>query len=137
MADLKLLAARVYNKTKSCVLMRQYRSGMWAFPTISIPVVDDPVLHIDNLVSKHLDGDFELVAAVNIFEFTRLDDAENKSFNYVYDILYEGYIYPAPPEELKRYKSGRWMMNEAIKREKDLTFLMREFISLMEKRKNV
>jgi len=134
MADIKLLATRVYNKSKSCMLMRQYKSGMWAFPTTSIPVDDDPVFHIHDFARVHILGDYDIIAAVGIFEFTMEDASGDKSFNYVYDIIYNGFILPHIPD-LTRYKNGRWMMIEAIKKEKDLTHLMQKFMSLMEKSK--
>jgi hypothetical protein len=133
MSDIKLVALRLFNKTRSCVLMRQFKSGLWAFPTSSVPLDEDPMYYVDEILEKDVTGDFELVSAINVFECTRSDLAGGKSINYVYDIKYNGFVYPSPPANSKRFISGKWMAVEQLKREKNITYLMCEFVSIMEK----
>ncbi len=116
----KMLAIRVYNTTRSCILMRQFNNNIWTLPMVSIPHESDPIYHIDNVLNQ-IKGDFKLISAVSMIDYTDTDVDEQIRHSIVYDIKYKGKIYPECPDHCKdMYKKSQWMQIEKLKNRNDL-----------------
>ena len=113
----KLFALRVFNMTRSCVLMKQFtKTGTWTLPVMSIPREADPMNHIHSLLEQvgH-DDKFELVSAVSIIEFTKTapDDIEHHSI--IYDLRYTGKVLKTLTKRDKiLYKASKWVQTGVI-----------------------
>jgi len=112
----KFLSIRIFNKTCSCVLMRKYNNGMWAVPTISVPFDSDPMDYLESILGQIEKENFELKSAINILKYTN-DSEHTKVISFVYDIQYNGMIYPMLPKNCTEFVESKWMTAEMIKRE--------------------
>lgn len=122
MKNVKLFSVRIHNRTRSCMLMRCYEDGMWAMPTLSIPLDSDPADYLDEIM-KQVVGDFEIMSAVNILEYTTEDEKygiKTKYDSIVYDVKYKGKISPDLPTGECIYASGKWVPIDAINNKSQL-----------------
>ena len=106
-----MLAIRVHNSTRSCMLMRQFSNGVWTLPIIIIPEKKDPFYYIDEIL-KQVEGEFELLSAVSIV------DCENEvtlTQSIVYDVKYRGKVHSGCPEAFKdKYTKSKWMTADMV-----------------------
>lgn len=135
MKVVKLFAIRVYNRTRSCILMRSYVTGMMAMPTLMIPSEDDPADHLDEIM-KQVSGTFEMMSAVNILEYTIEDETEGEKTKYesvVYDVKYKGKVLPNLSPGENKYTSGKWMTIDALNKQGRLNHPTEALVMAMEK----
>ena len=117
---IRILLLQIHNRNKGCYLMRKFKAGSWTLPALIIPIGADPVNHI-NIALKQIAGDFELMSALNIMDFTRVGAFGVTFRASVYRVNLKGVISPQLPEGCADYEKSQWMPIEAVKRHPDLT----------------
>ncbi len=133
MEDIRFLAVRIHNMTRSCVLMRRFENGVWTLPLMAIGVNEDPMDHLGKMLAQ-IRGEFELIHAVSIFENTEVIRGDMKRhINIVYDIRYKGKIYPHLPLDDSRYVEGKWMPIDVLINQSRLNIATSAFAKAMEK----
>lgn len=119
-----LLAGKIYNKTKSCILMWKFAEGTWGLPMISIPEDAVPSNHIYKLLNM-ICGHFELVSAVELIDYFDKDDEGNIYHSMIYDIAYSGIVTPQKTANPKAYHTGsKWVPVEQVKKKEPRTFTL-------------
>jgi hypothetical protein len=122
MADLiKLLALRIENVSKHCLLTWKFKGGALGLPMKSLE--DDNVLDdIDKLLNM-ICGHFEVVSATEIVNYEDKDDEGAEYHSVIYDIKYSGTILPTMtncPEAT--HKSSCWMPKVALRNGHSITY---------------
>ena len=113
-----MLAIRVHNSTRSCMLMRQFSNGLWTLPVMIIPDDVDPYFYIDDIL-KQIEGEFELLSAISMVDYA---DETLMTRSIVYDVRYRGKIHSGCPDEFKnKYCSSKWMTADMIMEQKSLS----------------
>ncbi len=116
-----MFAVRVHNSTRSCILMRQFGNGVWTIPMTIIPENSDPLKHLDTLLEQ-IDGDYELMSALNIVNYVDVLPNGGRQHSIVYDIKYKGRIHtPCPAKYIDRYSKSQWMQIDAVIKHKGKT----------------
>lgn len=115
----KFLAIRVFNSTKSCILVKQFKNGVWTLPLVTIPYKSDPFYHI-NSVLKQIDGKFELASAINMIEYEEkaksvVTGEEEIYTSVIYDIRYTGKVESGLVKGQSEYINSKWYPIDAIK----------------------
>lgn len=114
----KLLALRIYNKTRSCLLMRKFPNGVWTLPVKTIDDQDDPADHIASMLQE-IDGDFKLVAAVSILDIMSEDEKTGEVRSVVYDVKYDGRISASISARESKYVHGQWVPADGVRHKAD------------------
>ena len=102
---------RVYNMTRSCVLMRKFANyDTWTLPIAAVPKGDDPLTVLPALM-KQIKGGVKFISAVNIFTSTSVDSPTGDVYNgVVYALDYKGKLDPDLPRTLKKeYCLSKWV----------------------------
>lgn len=127
-----MLAIRVHNSTRSCVMMRQFENGVWTLPMMIIPTGSDPMHHIDDLM-KQVDGEFDLISAISMVDYIDQSESGDIRHSIVYDIKYRGKVHPGCPNNCKnKYNKGKWMHIDTLKDHPGLSHPTLAFIAAME-----
>jgi hypothetical protein len=120
---IKLLAVRVHNITKSCLLVWRYNEGVWALPTITIPRNADPMNHIPVLLQQ-IEGEFKLVSAIQIVDYPDTDDDDGTEHHCViYDVDLSGVVMPTLTKHVDAiHKHSQWIQKAALKQKTPVNY---------------
>lgn len=128
----KMLAIRIHNSTRSCILMRQFNNDIWTLPMVSIPHEADPLYYIDSVLNQ-VSGEFKLISAISMIDYVDKDTNDQVRHSVVYDIKYRGKVNPECPDHCKDiYKKSQWMQVEKLKNREDLNHPTLVFIETVE-----
>jgi hypothetical protein len=117
----KMLALRVQNKTRGCVLLKKHSNGIWAMPTIVIPYADDAADHLGD-VSKFVakGSDFEFISAVSILDWVQEDRNGTDHYSIIYDLRYAGKVLPHLTEACRdKFTESKWVQKGMLDNYKD------------------
>ena len=127
MAATKLFAIKVFNVTKSCVLVMEFDNGVVSFPVLEIPFNADPISHIDELLSQ-INGKFNVISAINILNKTE-SDGDDEYVSTVYELQYDGRISTIlPPAWKYKYVCSKWMQLNMLKKHGNLNYPTSAFV---------
>ena len=132
---IKMLCLKIHNKTRSCVLLRQYPNYVWTLPVIEISEEADPYYYIDEALGQiKTSDDFQLISAVSILETTQVPEDKPSEFykSVIYEIGYKGEVYPELPKGCyKTYSKSQWVTMEGLKSFGSLNYPTRAFVDIL------
>jgi hypothetical protein len=136
----RFLFVRIFNKTRSCIMVRKYwgEDGPWTLPGINIPLEDDPFDHIPSVLTE-IGGEFDLMSATSIFEIEQdvSDNNDGSEFyrSVFYDLRLKGTVDPKTEDDNETFETGKWITIPALKASKDLNIPSQAFAEMLEAHK--
>jgi hypothetical protein len=134
----RMLALRVQNMTRSCILLKQYNNGIWTMPVVTIPSKDDAAEHLHEVFQHVQRGDgFEFISAVSILEWVQEDSKDVEHHSIIYDMKYTGKVLGTMTEaDRGRFVKSQWVQKGMLDRYKgDANYPLYAYINAMEKEK--
>ena len=130
---IKLLGLRIYNKTRSYILLRPTSEGLWEVPTISLRYNEDITNRMERII-REIGSPITIISLVNIAEFTHEISDDLSFHNVVYDVRYRGKIHPG---QCKKETNGvgnvgKWALLEDLVKHESLAAPTQKLVELMD-----
>jgi len=134
----KMLALRVQNMTRSCILLKKFKKGTWSLPVVTIPSQDDAGLHLNKVIDQVYKGDgYEFISAVSILTWMQEDRHGVEHHSIIYDLRYSGKILPYLTDSCReRFTESKWVHKGMLdKYLEDANYPLFAYITAAEKEK--
>lgn len=131
----KLFSLRVHNKTRSCILLKQFEGGVWSMPVISMPYKDDPMDYLDDVL-KQVDhnGMFTVISAVSMLDYAKEDGSGVEHHSVIYDLRYSGTVFPSlTAQDGYKFIKSQWMQKGMLDRLPSVNYPLHAYVKAMEK----
>lgn len=118
----KMLALKVQNRTRSCILLKKHNNGIWTMPIITIPSKDDAIEHLSEVLEQvATDDDFEFISAVSILDWTQEDRNNVEHHSIIYNIQYTGKVNPHLTDACSgRFVDSKWVQKSMLDKYEDI-----------------
>lgn len=131
----KLFSLRVHNKTRSCILLKQFPGNIWSMPIIEMPYEADPIDYLDDVLEQvDHNGMFKVISAVSMVDYVKEDSNGVEHHSVIYDLRYSGTVYPGLTQQTKyEFVKSQWMQKGMLGNLKGFNYPLGAYCAAMEK----
>ena len=131
----RLLAVRIHNSTRSCVLVKCCSNGVWTLPMVTIEPGVDPLFYINDVLKQiKRSEDFQVVSAVSIIDYSKTDTNGDWYDSIIYDIRYIGKVIPGVSPFGPSYREeSRWVQKGMLEHLHPVSFPLNAYLTVAEK----